>query len=108
MTAMNNTNVKIHELTTQAIEEIRLHLKEHGDIEKIELYEKHTTAYFDDADNAVSADYSIIQLGDNGSIFVMLTDEHWLLENDLTTNHVLDIFNIINDGHGTYPKSVDR
>lgn len=89
----------------EAKEEIRLYLKEKGTIEKVEEDEQHNITYIDYDGNPATADYSTIELRDKGKhICIMLTDEHWFFDDELTIDHILIIISIIRNGHGKFNK----
>lgn len=104
---MNEINKKIHALTTEGLTAIREYLTENGSLENIEE-DNLWIAFFTALDgNGDSSHYSEIELDESGEITVGLTNGLWLYEDNLTTNHVMDILTIIEERHG-YSKQEDN
>ena len=96
---MKVISMQIHHLTGEAIKEIKRHLTENGEIEDISGDETWTATYINDDGFAESAYYQSITI-DRDKLFVDLSDGWCLYEDDLTTNHVLDIISIIESLQG--------
>ena len=91
---MKVISMQIHHLTGEAIKEIKRHLTENGAIEDISGDELWTAAYVNDDGEGEAAHYQSITI-DQDKLFVDLADGMCLYEDELTTNHVLDIMSII-------------
>lgn len=97
---MNKISVQIHQLTGEAIGQIRDYIKENGTIDDLTAGKDidFIGIYFDNADYPNFGHYEKIELKDGQIVVSLEGDESvTLYENDLTTNHVLDILNIIEE-----------
>lgn len=94
-----------------ALENIRLYLKEKGNIkglDKVEEHHQYTATYIDDHGEAVSASYSELEISDDNRLYIGLSDGHWLYQEDITLNNIDDLINILQEGHGTYSKQPEE
>lgn len=92
-------NAQIHALTVQGLEQIRQQIREKGNID---LGENCTwvALYINDDGYAECPYFQRVELEDNGKLTVLLSDRHWLYEDDLTTIHVMDLLTLLFEEHG--------
>ncbi|MDR1716499.1 MAG: hypothetical protein LBS20_11710 [Prevotella sp.] len=96
-------NARIHVLTQQGIEFIRKQIQEKGNIH---VKEDHfwTALFVGDDGYGTSAMFRSVELESNGKLSVDLDDGTILGEDELTTNHILDLLSLIHEDHVTYSK----
>jgi hypothetical protein len=94
-------NAQIHELTVQGLNQIRRLLQENGKLYTINEDDFWIALYVDNDGYGTSSLINSIEL-DNEKISLNLEDGCSLYEDELTTNHVLDILTIIEERHGTF------
>ncbi|GAB6119642.1 hypothetical protein [Dysgonomonas termitidis] len=97
-------NAQIHQLTQQGLDKIREYLKENGRLYTLNEDDFWIALYVDNHGDGTSSLISSIKLEHDEKVSLNLEDGYSLYEEDLTTNHVLDILTIIEEGHGTYSK----
>lgn len=100
---MNLINQQIHHLTTQGIGEIRDLVKEKGTY-LIDEDKNWIALYVDRDGDATYSNFRTIELEPNGKISVQLDDGIWLYEEELKTDHILDLLTIIEENYGTHQK----
>ncbi len=94
-------NEQIHALTQQGIDLVRRQIQEKGNIH-VKEDQLWIALYVDEDGNGTSAFIRSIELEGNGKLSVDLDDGTILSEDDLTTNHILDILSLIKEEHVTY------
>lgn len=96
-------NAQIHALTVRGIGQIRKIIEEKGTIHVKE--DKYWIAlYVNGNGDGTSAFIQCIELDTNGKLLMGLDDGISLYEEDLTTNHIIDILSLIHEEHVTYSK----
>jgi hypothetical protein len=92
-------NTQIHALTTQGIEQIRRHIKENGNTDFGEGC-TWVALYINNDGYAECPYFQRIESEADGKLSVLLSDGHWLYEDELTTVHVMDLLTLLFEGHG--------
>lgn len=91
-----------------ALEEIREYFRERGNLTGLDEGDddsrKYTATYIDNDGIAQSAYYREIEVSDDNRLYIGLSDGHWIYQEDITANNILDIINIIHENHDTYSK----
>ncbi len=94
-----------------ALENIRLYLKEKGNLTGLDEVEEHqcyTAIYINNNGEAVCAYYSQLEISDDNRLYIGLSDGHWLFQEDITLSNIDDLINILQEGHGTYSKQPEE
>lgn len=101
-----NVQYHINEQLKEAKETLCNMLVEKGNLSEIDNVkdsQKYTATYIDNDGNPQSAYYSALELQD-GRLYIGLSDEHWLYEEDIKAEHILDLITVIEEGHGKHTK----
>lgn len=104
---LSSNQQTMYDAKKDALENIRQHLKEKGNLtglDEVEEHHRYTATYIDDDGEAASASYSQLEVSDDNRLYIGLSDGHCLFQEDITLNNIDDIINILDDGHGTYNK----
>lgn len=94
-------NAQIHALTQQGIGLIKKRIEETGNIDFGEDC-TYVALYINDDGYAECPYFRRIELESNNKLTVLLSDDVWLYEDDLTAVHIMDILTLIEEGHVTY------
>lgn len=103
---LSNAQYHINEQLKEAKEALRNLLIEKGnlsDIDNVSDHCKYTANYIDDDGNAQSAYYRSVELLEN-RLYIVLSDEYCIFQEDISVPNIFDLITIIEDGHGTYAK----
>ncbi|MBF0648696.1 hypothetical protein IR083_07675 [Dysgonomonas sp. GY75] len=93
---MPSINAQIHALTTQGIEQIKKHIREKGNIDFGEDCTWCALYVNDDGDGELGH-LCRLELEENGKLSLLLDNDYWLYEDDLTTTHIMDILSLLHE-----------
>ena len=103
---LSNQKDHILERVKEAKELLRDFLSGHGNISEMDNVadcEKYTAYYTDDDGNAQSAYYRSMELLEN-RLYIGLSDEYCIFQENITVQNIYDIISIIEEGHGKFNK----
>jgi len=89
-------NAQIHALTKQGKEQIKKHIRENGNIDFGDDC-NWCALYVNDDGYAELAYFRRIELEPNGNICLILSDGYGFYEDQLTTNHIMDILSLLDE-----------
>ncbi|MDR1716500.1 MAG: hypothetical protein LBS20_11715 [Prevotella sp.] len=96
----------------QAKEDLRQHLKEKGNLTELDAGDddslKYTALYIDRDGESQAAYYRQVEVSDDNRLYIELSDGHCIHQEDITINHIMDIFYLIQDECGTYVKPTTK
>jgi|GEM_PF-4658776 len=100
-----------HQLN-KAKEDLRQHLREKGNLTGLDASDddsrKYTAQYIDNDGEPQAAFYREVEVSDDNRLYIELSDGHCIYQEDITINHIMDIFYLIQDECGKYVKPTTK